>query len=75
MRALRESKGKGPHLGQIVRIAVISPWAFIGFENIAHFSEEYTFPVKKIRGILLWSVAVSTMLFSTAPADQAGLVL
>ena len=51
------------HLGQIVRIAVISPWAFIGFENIAHFSEEYTFPVKKIRGILLWSVAVSTILY------------
>lgn len=33
--------------GQIVRIAAISPWAFIGFENISHFSEEYSFPVKK----------------------------
>ena len=36
--------------GQIVRIAVISPWAFIGFENISHFSEEYSFRVKKVRG-------------------------
>ena len=43
MRALRESKGKGPHLGQIVRIAVISPWAFIGFENIAHFQRNIPF--------------------------------
>ena len=48
---------------QIVRIAVISPWAFIGFENIAHFSEEYTFPVKKVRGILISSVLVTTLLY------------
>ncbi len=49
--------------GQIVRIAVISPWAFIGFENIAHFSEEYTFPVKRVRSILFWSVALTTGLY------------
>ena len=50
-------------LSQIVRIAVISPWAFIGFENVAHFSEEYTFKVKKIRRILVISVIVSTALY------------
>ncbi len=49
--------------GQIVRIAVISPWAFIGFENISHFSEEYAFPLKKVRGILLWSVMITTVLY------------
>ena len=49
--------------GQIVRIAAISPWAFIGFENISHFSEEYAFPVKKVRGILIGSVAVTTLLY------------
>lgn len=48
---------------QIVRIAAISPWAFIGFENISHFSEEYTFPVKKVRGILIWSVIITTILY------------
>ena len=48
---------------QIVRIAVISPWAFIGFENISHFSEEYTFPVKKVRGLLIWSVVITTALY------------
>ena len=47
--------GSGP-FGQIVHIAAISPWAFIGFENVSHFSEEYAFPVKKVRGILIWSV-------------------
>ena len=48
---------------QTIRIAVISPWAFIGFENISHFSEEYAFPVKKARGILLWSVVITTLLY------------
>ena len=48
---------------QIVRIAAISPWAFIGFENISHFSEEYSFPVKKVRGILIWSVLITTLLY------------
>ncbi|MBO7675968.1 MAG: amino acid permease, partial [Erysipelotrichaceae bacterium] len=49
--------------GQIVRIAAISPWAFIGFENISHFSEEYAFPIKKIRGILITSVIFTTVLY------------
>ena len=48
---------------QIIRIAAISPWAFIGFENISHFSEEYSFPVKKVRGILIGSVLVTTLLY------------
>ena len=48
---------------QIVRIAAISPWAFIGFENISHFSEEYRFGVRKIRGILIWSVIITTILY------------
>ena len=48
---------------QIVRIAAISPWAFIGFENISHFSEEYAFPAKRIRGILIWSVLITTALY------------
>ena len=50
-------------LNQIVRIAVISPWAFIGFENIAHFSAEFTFPLKKIRPILMTSVIMSTVMY------------
>lgn len=49
--------------GQIVRIAAISPWAFIGFENISHFSEEYSFPVKKVRGVLIGSVVITTVLY------------
>ena len=48
---------------QIVNIAAISPWAFIGFENVSHFSEEYKFPVKKIRRILIFSVIITTALY------------
>ena len=48
---------------QIIRIAAISPWAFIGFENVSHFSEEYKFPVKKIRSILIASVIITTALY------------
>ncbi len=47
----------------IVHIAAISPWAFIGFENVAHFSEEYTFPVRKVRGVLIFSVIFTTLLY------------
>ena len=47
-------------INQIVRIAVISPWAFIGFENVAHFSEEMNFPVRKIRTVMLASVLLTT---------------
>ena len=50
-------------LSQIVRIASISPWAFIGFENISHFAEEYSFSAKKVRGILFSSVIVSTTIY------------
>ncbi|MBR6891585.1 MAG: APC family permease, partial [Clostridia bacterium] len=56
------TEGSGA-FAQIVRIAAISPWAFIGFENISHFSEEYAFPVKKVRGILIVSVLITTVLY------------
>ena len=48
---------------QIVRMAVISPWAFIGFESVAHFSEEYSFPIRKIRKILILSVIITAVLY------------
>ncbi len=48
---------------QIIRIAAISPWAFIGYENISHFSEEYRFPLKKVRGVLIASVICTALLY------------
>lgn len=56
------AEGSGAFV-QVVRIAAISPWAFIGFENVSHFSEEYDFPVRKVRPILLCSVLATTALY------------
>ncbi len=62
------AEDSGAAISQVVRIAAISPWAFIGFENIAHFSEEYDFPVKKVRSILLGSVVVTAALYLAVSA-------
>ena len=48
---------------QIAHIACISPWAFIGFENISNLTEEINFPVKKVFRILLISILTVTLLY------------
>ena len=50
-------------LSQIVRIAVISPWAFIGFENISHATEELNFRSTRLYRVLFVSVIVTTALY------------
>ena len=54
--------GKSP-VSQILRIAVISPWAFIGFENISHSAEEFRFPHRKTFRILVYAVVASALLY------------
>ena len=51
-------------LSQVIRIAVISPWAFIGFESISHSAEEYSFQRNKVYGILLTAVLSTTALYA-----------
>ena len=48
---------------QIFRIAAISPWAFIGFENISHFTEEFTFERSRINRIFTASVVTTLVLY------------
>ena len=50
-------------LSQIIKIAGISPWAFIGFENISHFSEEYTFSRKRSFRVLTSAIFITTILY------------
>ena len=50
-------------LSQTIRIAVITPWAFIGFENISHFTTEFSFSRKKSFKILTWAVILTTLLY------------
>lgn len=48
---------------QIIQIAVISPWAFIGFESISHSAEEFSFNRKKSFRVLLVAVVSTTALY------------
>ncbi len=50
-------------LQQVARIAFISPWAFIGFENITHAAEEFSFPVKRSFRVMTVSVIITTLLY------------
>lgn len=50
-------------LSQIINIAVISPWAFIGFESVSHSAEEFSFKGNKIFRMLVISVISTTLLY------------
>lgn len=68
--AVKHDRSYEPHflsdsssISQIIRIAVISPWAFIGFENISHFTPEFSFHRKKTFRVLTISVILTTLLY------------
>lgn len=50
-------------LRQVVRIAFISPWAFIGFESVSHSAAEYRFKHSLMFRVLLLSLIVITALY------------
>lgn len=50
-------------LAQIVKITCISTWAFIGFENISHFTEEFSFEHRKSIRVLRTAVISSALLY------------
>ena len=50
-------------ISQIIKIASISPWAFIGFENISHSTEEFSFSRGRSFRILTLAVIASTVLY------------
>jgi len=48
-------------ISQIAKIAVISPWAYIGFESISHSTGEFDFERSRIRRLMVIAV-ISTLL-------------
>ena len=48
---------------QILKIACISPWAFIGFECISHASEEFSFKRAKTFRVFVIAVVSTTILY------------
>ena len=55
-------EGKQPW-AQALYISCISPWAFVGFENISHSSEEFKFESKKSFKILSLAVICATLVY------------
>ena len=51
-------------LGQVIFIASVSPWAFVGFESISHSAAEFSFPHRKVFRILVAAVAAATALYA-----------
>lgn len=50
-------------LRQVLRIAFISPWAFIGFESVSHSAAEYRFKHRNMFRVLVISLVVTTALY------------
>jgi len=50
-------------LQQVLRIAFISPWAFIGFESVSHSAAEYKFSHRIVFRILVLALVVTTALY------------
>lgn len=48
---------------QILRIACMAPWAYVGFENISHSVEEFNFDHNRPEGLIRSSVVVTTLLY------------
>ena len=50
-------------LAQVTRIALLSPWAFVGFENISHSVEEFRFPRGKTFRVMTAAIVSATLLY------------
>ena len=48
---------------QVIHVAFISPWAFIGFESVSHSAAEYRFKHGKLFRVLVLALIVITALY------------
>lgn len=53
----------GNHMGQIMEVISMTPWAFIGFECISHSAGSFSFKTQKTLKILLVSLTISSVLY------------
>ena len=49
--------------GQVAAVALMTPWAFIGFESISHSTEEFAFSRKHSLRVLLVVIATTALLY------------
>lgn len=50
-------------LSQVLYIAYLSPWAFIGFESVSHYAEEFEFDKRRLSKPFLGAIVVVTLLY------------
>ena len=48
---------------QVVRILAMVPWAFVGFEAVAHSSAEFRFPLRRLFGLLVAAIVISAAVY------------
>ena len=53
----------GNKITQVFRIIAISPWAYIGFENISHQAEEFSFSKKRSTNLFRIIILSTTVLY------------
>lgn len=56
------SAGSAPAV-QVLTIAVLAPWAFIGFESISHSSREFRFSSKKLLPIIIGALFAGALTY------------
>ena len=54
---------KGGCFKQVVTILAMIPWAFVGFEAVVHSSDEFRFPVRRMFGLLVAAIVVSSAIY------------
>lgn len=59
-----EGTGMGQVMGNIIRVAAISPFFFIGFDVIPQAAEEINVPLKKIGKMLILSIILGISFYS-----------
>ncbi len=65
------------HIGQIMKIVILAPWAYVGFESISHSVEEFKFDIKKSFYVIIFAlisvmIAYSLLTFIASSALPSG---
>ena len=65
------SAGGGSHLGQVLGIVALAPWAYVGFEAVSHVSEEFGFPRRRVIWVMAAALAAAAFTYAALAAVAA----
>ena len=67
------SPGKPTALG-VLAVLSVAPWAYVGFDIVSHVADEFSFPTRKIGGVMIASIVVAALVYISANTLAAGVV-